>query len=82
MTSSVRGPLPSALATAAYRAALALDAKTSNGAEELLSAAAAGGARGFKEEWRWLFFFFGEVSKEDPKCGFWNPEDDMILSTR
>eukprot|EP00435_Cladocopium_sp_Y103_P037203 s1550_g9.t2 len=37
MTSSVRGPLPSALATAAYRAALALDAKNSNGAEELLS---------------------------------------------
>ncbi|CAL1167981.1 unnamed protein product [Cladocopium goreaui] len=34
---SVRGPLPSALATAAYRAALALDAKTSDGAEELLS---------------------------------------------
>ena len=38
MTSSVRGPLPSSLATAAFRAALALDAKTSNGAEELLSA--------------------------------------------
>ena len=53
MTSSVRGPLPSALATAAYRAALALDAKTCRvGAEELLSAAVSGVAGVSPQEWR------------------------------
>ena len=57
MTSSVRGPLPSSLATAAFRAALALDAKTSNGTEELLSALVLGWASP-PEDW-WVFSWLG-----------------------